>query len=138
MTSVARSAGSLNAPERSRGSRPGLYAVARFARFLFNSTPGESNILSRLSRDRSLFSTGQHRLHNPNFGALAAVDIRREIKELSVLPGARSVEQVFDHNQGAIVVLNHPGQKQLVELGALCFLKSLHLLLSKHAGHEHR
>src|SRR5256885_16951182 len=114
MRSVARSAGSLNGPDRSRGSPPGLYAVARFARFLFNSTPGESNILSRLSRDRSLFSTGQHRLHNPNLGALAAVDIRREIKKFSVLFGARSVKQVLDHNQGAIVMLNHSRQKQLV------------------------
>src|SRR6266478_8395544 len=104
MTSVARSAGSLNAPERSRGSRPGLYAVAHFARALFNSTPGESNILSRLSRDRSVFSTNQHPLHNPDLGPLAAVDIRREIKKFRVLSCAGSVEQVFHHNQGAAVV----------------------------------
>src|SRR6185295_14440349 len=34
----------------------------------------------------------QHRLHNSDFGALTAVDIGHEIKELSILARARSVE----------------------------------------------
>src|SRR5712691_1546022 len=79
----------------------------------------------------------QHLLHNPNLGALTAVDIRCEIEQLSVLPGARGVEQVFYHSQGAAVVLNHPCQKQPVEFRALCLPERLHLLWGKHSGHKH-
>src|SRR6266545_3962296 len=53
----------------------------------------------------------QHCLHNPDLSALATVDIGREIEQFSVLPRARSVEQVLHHNQRAAVVLNHPSQK---------------------------
>src|SRR5260370_11508739 len=69
----------------------------------------------------SLFrqSLPQHGLHNPDLSALATVDIRREIEQFGILPRTRSVEQVFHHNQGAVVVLNHSCQKQLVELRAL-------------------
>src|SRR5690349_5684822 len=68
----------------------------------------------------------QHGLHNPDLSALATIDIRREIEEFGILPRAGSVEQVFHHNQGAVVVLNHPGQKQLVELCSLSFLQRCH------------
>src|SRR5882724_12635869 len=53
----------------------------------------------------------QHCLHNPDLSALATVDIGREIEQFSVLPRARSVEQVLHHNQRAAVVLDHPSQK---------------------------
>src|SRR5688500_16651361 len=62
----------------------------------------------------------QHSLHNFDLSTLAAVDIGHEIKHLSVLTGAGSVKQLLNHNQGAIVVLNHPFQKQTVKLLALC------------------
>src|ERR1700687_1156353 len=53
----------------------------------------------------------QHGLHNPDLSALATVDIRRKIEQFGILPRTRSVAQVFHHNQGAVVVLNHPCQK---------------------------
>src|SRR5581483_8411289 len=53
----------------------------------------------------------QHSLHNSDFGALAAIDISREIEQLSILPGARSVEQILDHRERAAVMLNHTGQE---------------------------
>ena len=53
----------------------------------------------------------QHSLHNPDLGALRIVRIRREVEDFGVLPGAGGVEQIFHHDQRAIVVLNHPRQK---------------------------
>jgi hypothetical protein len=47
----------------------------------------------------------QHRLHNPNLSSLTGVDISREIKQFSILPGAGSVKQVLHHHEGALVVL---------------------------------
>src|SRR5882724_7142237 len=63
----------------------------------------------------------QHCLHNPDLGPLAAVHVRREAEQLGILPRARGVEQIFYHGQSATVVLNHPDQKQTVELGVLRF-----------------
>src|SRR5436309_2540877 len=60
----------------------------------------------------------KHILHDPNFGALAAVDIRREIEYFSILPGSGRIEQIFYHHQCTSVVLYHSGQKQAVELCA--------------------
>src|SRR5262245_66503655 len=77
-------------------------------------------ILSRISL--------QHILHDPDFGALAAVYIGCEVEQFSVLSCACGVEQVFHHGQSAAVVLNHPFQKQIVELLASCFPERLHLL----------
>ena len=70
----------------------------------------------------------QHGLHNSDLSALATVDIRSEIEQFSILARAGGVEQVLHHNQGAVVVLNHPGQKQVVELFTLGFFEGLHLL----------
>src|SRR5258708_22174800 len=97
-----------------------------------------SRAYARATLSNLLTTFTQHLLHDPNLGALPAVDIRCEIEQLSVLPGARSVEQVFYHSQGAAVVLNHPRQKQPVELRALCFLERRHLLRRQHSGHKHR
>ena len=77
-------------------------------------------------------------MHDPDFSALAAVDIGGEVEEFSVLPRARGVKQLLHHDERAAVVLNHPSQKQPVELFALCFSETVHLLRRKHAGHEHR
>jgi microcompartment protein CcmK/EutM len=63
----------------------------------------------------------QHGLHNPDLGALAAVNIGREIEEFSILSRASSVKQILHHNQSATVVLDHPCQEQMVKLFALCF-----------------
>ena len=79
----------------------------------------------------------QHGLHDPDFGPLAAVYVRRETKYFGVLARARSVEQVLHHDQGAVVVLNHPGQKESIELFTFCFFESVHLLRREHAGHQH-
>src|SRR5579862_880256 len=53
----------------------------------------------------------QHCLHNPDLGALRIVRVRREVEQLGILPRACRVKQIFHHDQSAIVMLNHPGQK---------------------------
>lgn len=53
----------------------------------------------------------QKGLHNFNFGALPAIDIRREIKQFGILPGASRVEQFSDHHERAVVMLYHSLQK---------------------------
>ena len=66
----------------------------------------------------------KHCLHDPDLGALAAVDVGREIEQFGILPGAGRVEQVLYHRQRAAVVLDHSGQKQTVELSPFAFLKA--------------
>ena len=60
------------------------------------------------SKVRFLF---QHGLHNLDFGALGIVCVGREIEKLRVLARARGIEQIFHHNQRAVVMLNHSRQK---------------------------
>ena len=43
-----------------------------------------------------------------------------------------------DHRDGALVVLDHEGEEQPVELGAARGVELLHLLVGEHARHEHR
>src|SRR5258708_39212662 len=61
----------------------------------------------------------QHCLHNPDLGALTAIYIGRKVEQLGILSRACGVEQSPPHRQSATVVLDHPCQKQVVELGAL-------------------
>src|SRR5712691_852871 len=84
----------------------------------------------------SLFrqSLPQHGLHNSNLGALSAVDVGGEVEQHCILTRARRVVQVLYHNQRAAMMLNHSRQKQSIELRALCFSESVHLLWRKHAG----
>src|SRR6185369_15960771 len=53
----------------------------------------------------------QHGLHNFDLSALAAVYVSYKIEKFRILAGAGSVEQLLHHDQGAVVVLNHTGQK---------------------------
>src|SRR5262249_45385989 len=78
----------------------------------------------------------QHVLHDPDFGALAAIYVGCEVEQFSVLSRARGVEQIFHHGQSAAVVLNHPCQKQAVEFRAFRLPDRLRLLGGKHPGHK--
>src|SRR5438270_766182 len=53
----------------------------------------------------------QHCLHGPDLGPLSIVGIGGKVKQLGILPRACGVEQVFHHDQRAIMVLNHSGQE---------------------------
>src|SRR5262245_16075874 len=79
----------------------------------------------------------QHGLHDSDFSALSAVDIRGEIKNFCILTSACRIKQVFHHYQSAIVVLDHSGQKQTVKVFAFRLSQGIHLLRGKHSRHQH-
>src|SRR5438477_9745059 len=53
----------------------------------------------------------QHVFHDPDLGPLAAVNIGGKAEEFAILARARRVEQLLNHDQGAVMMLNHAGQK---------------------------
>ena len=59
----------------------------------------------------------EHGLHDANFCALRVVSVGGEVEEVGVLPGAGGCEEVVHHNECAVVVLDHAGEEEAVELG---------------------
>ncbi len=51
----------------------------------------------------------EHLLHSCNLRRLIDVDVGRELEDELVLAGAVRVEQLRDHRDGALVVLDHAG-----------------------------
>ena len=79
----------------------------------------------------------QHRLHPGDLGGLIDVDVVGELEHGLVLGGAVGAEQLLHHGDGALVVLDHEGQEQAVEVGPSRLIQRLHLVFSEHAGHQH-
>src|SRR4051812_16855984 len=71
--------------------------------------------------DSPLWVFTQHGFHNPDLGALTAVDVRCEIEQFGILPCAGCIEQILYHDQSTGMMLDHSGQKKSIELGILCF-----------------
>src|SRR5579871_3330194 len=61
-------------------------------------------------------STFEHFLHPRDLGRLIRVHVVRELEDLFVLSGAVRFEQHVDHVDRALMVLDHPDEKQAVEL----------------------
>src|SRR4051794_17479913 len=93
----------------------------------------------RRSSTISSFSlaTPQHFVHLIDLNRLIGVDIRRELVHRFVLRGAVGLEQLVDHVDGALVMLDHPDQELSVELGSARAIERRHLLVAQHAGHQH-
>src|SRR5262249_26789642 len=67
---------------------------------------------------RSFLLLEEHASHDGNLRALCVVHVGGEVKQRGILAGARRVEQILHHHQGAHVVLNHAGQKQAIKCRA--------------------
>jgi hypothetical protein len=67
---------------------------------------------------------------------VVGADVRRKAEDVKLLSGALCAEELVDHGQCALVMLDHEGQEQAVELRAARAIQLGHLLGGEHAGHE--
>lgn len=74
--------------------------------------------------------------HAPDLGGLIGLDICGEDEQLGFLAGAGLSEEITDHNEGAVVVLDHQLEEEPVEGAAGGAGERVELLLGKHAGHQ--
>jgi hypothetical protein len=62
---------------------------------------------------------GEHLLHAVDFGGLVGVYVGGDSEDGFFLAGALRAEQLIDHGNGSLVVLDHEPQEQPVEVWAL-------------------
>src|SRR5476651_1515447 len=73
---------------------------------------------SCMADSRSVREGGEHALHASDLGGLIDVDVGGELEHGFVLRRAIALEERLDHGHGAAMVLDHEGEKELVELCA--------------------
>src|SRR5579872_5664856 len=84
----------------------------------------------------ALLQCRQHGAHAVDFGALVGFDVGDEAEDVGFLRRAGRVEQVVHHLERAAVMLDHPFEKQTVELRPFRLFQLLHLVRGQHSRHE--
>src|SRR5712692_9489618 len=119
-----------------------------------NAPPASTTATSRLPinrrRERNnwdiirmnsfLFGTAavlQHLVHPIDLDRLIGVDVGREFENHLVLRRAVRLEERVDHVDRALMMLDHSGQEQSVELRATRAVERGHLLVGQHPRHQH-
>ncbi len=76
-------------------------------------------------------------MHAVHFGGLIGVDIRGEPEDHLVLRRAVGGKKRIHHRQRALMMLDHIGEKEPVERGALRAVQLRELSVGEHARHQH-
>jgi hypothetical protein len=76
--------------------------------------------------------------HAVDLGRLVGLDVRDHPEDRVVLNRSFVVHPLLNHRDRALVVLDHEGQEQAVELGAAGSVELRQLLVGQHAGPESR
>src|SRR4051812_5945055 len=88
----------------------------------------------------SWFSPGgskleKHLQHAIDLGGLIDVHVGREFEDGLILARAVGLEELFDHGDGAAVMLDHESEKEPVEVRTARGVQLAHLLGREHARH---
>jgi hypothetical protein len=93
-------------------------------------------VQARLNGTARCLAGRQHLLHHADPVVWSAKTSEAKRNTVSSWRPARA-EQVLDHRERALVVLDHPGEEQPVERRAPCLVDCLEFIDCQHAGHEH-
>ena len=93
----------------------------------------ESNILNRIQR----FSSSIFCIILISARCVLSASVAK-LKSSASCPAPSVIEQILDHDQCPLMVLNHPGQKQAVEVCAFRLPQRLHLRRRQHPRHRSR
>ena len=74
--------------------------------------------------------------HASDFCRLVSLDGQKKLGQFRILSGAGVLQQCVNHVQSTLVVMNHAGQEQVVEICPSCSRQLGHLSRGQHAGHQ--